>query len=184
MLRHAGRRVARFAAALAATILLPASPAVADNGLRIEGDTTYDVVPSEGRTTVSSTVTVTNETTDRVVSGSLRRLFFNGVSVGVVAGARNFTAISSGANLSVSTEAVSEDVQRLGISFPSLYSGQTRTIALRYEIIGDVPRAQGLSRANPAYVSFIALAIGDDTLATVRVNVPPASRSKRRSARR
>ena len=172
MLRHASRRVARLASTIIAVVVVAAAPAVADDGLRIEGDTTYDVVPSEGRTTVSSTITVTNETTDRFVGNALRRSFFNGLTVGVPAGGRNFVATSSGANLSVSTASVSESIQRADISFPSLFSGQRRTIFLQYEIIGDPPRADGVSRANPAYVSFIALAVGDDTLATVRVNVP------------
>jgi hypothetical protein len=173
MLRRANRRLARLAALVLAMVVLAATPAFAEDGLRIEGDTTYDIVPAQGRTTVSSTITVTNETTDRVVGGVLRRSFFNGLTVGASAGARNFIATSSGANLSVTTSPVNEAIQRADIAFPSMFSGQRRTIVLRYDIVGDAPRAEGVSRANPAYVSFVALAIGDDTLASVRVNVPP-----------
>ena len=173
MLRRANRRLARLAALVLAVVVLAAAPAVAEDGLRIEGDTIYDIVPAQERTTVSSTITVTNETTDRVVGGVLRRSFFNGLTVGVSAGARNFVATSSGANLSVTTSPINDAIQRADIAFPSLFSGQRRTIVLRYDIIGDAPRTEGLNRANPAYVSFVALAIGDDTLASVRVNVPP-----------
>jgi hypothetical protein len=91
----------------------------------------------------------------------------------VSAGARNFSATSSGANLAISTTPVSETIQQADITFPALFSGQRRTIILRYEIVGDAPRTEGLTRANPAYVSFVAFAVGDDTLASVRVNVPP-----------
>src|SRR5688500_15927920 len=96
MPRGAHRRLARVAATIGAAVVLAATPAVADDGLRIEGDTTYDVVPAQGRTAVSSTITVTNETTDRVVGGVVRRSFFDGLTVGVAAGARNFAASSSG----------------------------------------------------------------------------------------
>ncbi len=143
MLRRANRRVACLAALIVTVVLMATVPASADDGLRIEGDTTYDIVPAQGRTTVSSTITVTNELTDRVVGGALRRSFFNGLTVGASAGARNFSATSAGASLSVTTSPV-----------------------------GDAPRSEGLNRANPAYVSFVALAIGDDTLASVHVNVP------------
>lgn len=173
MLRHARRGVARLVTAIVAFLILAAAPAAADNGLRIEGDTTYDVVPAEGHTVVSSTITVTNETTDRVVGNVLRRQFFNGLTVGAAAGARNFVATSAGANLSVTSSEVSDEVQRVDIAFPSLFSGQRRTIVLRYEIVGDPPRTDGVSRSNAAYASFVALAVGDDTLATVRVNLPP-----------
>ena len=173
MLRPANRRVVRVAASIAAFVLLSSAPAAADDGLRIEGDTTYDVAPAQGRTLVSSTIVVTNETTDHLVGNVLRRQYFDGLTVGVPAAARNFNATSSGANLSVTTSPVSESIQRAEISFPSLFAGQRRTIVLHYEIDGDAPRADGLSRANPAYVSFVALSIGDDTLASVHVNVPP-----------
>ena len=164
--------MARLASAIVAVVLVIAAPAAADDGLRIEGDTTYDVVPPEGRTAVSSTITVTNETTDRLVGNVRQRAFFNGLTIGVAAGARNLVATSSGASLSVLTTPVSDTIQRADIAFPSLFSGQRRTIVLRYDIVGDPPRTEGVSRANPAYVSFVALAVGDDTLATVRVNVP------------
>ena len=173
MRRHPSRGVARFAASVVTALLLVTAPAAADNGLRIEGDTTYDVVPSQGRTIASSTITVTNETTDQVVGAVLRRTFFNSLAVAVPVGARSISASSAGAGLSVSTSTVTESIQRADISFPSLFSGQKRTISLRYEIGGDVPRAAGLNRANPAYVSFVAVAIGDDRLTSVRVNVPP-----------
>jgi len=173
MLRRANRRLARLGATVLAAVLLTAGPAFAEDGLRIEGDTTYDVVPAQGRTTVVSTITVTNQTTDRVVGGVLRRSFFNGLTVGTSAGARNIIATSAGANLSVTTAPINEAIQRADITFPSLFSGERRTIVLRYDIVGNAPRAKDLSRANPAYVSFVALAVGDDTLATVRVNVPP-----------
>jgi hypothetical protein len=173
MLRRANRRLARLGALVLTVVVLAAGPAFAEDGLRIEGTTIYDVVPAEGRTTVSGTITVTNQTTDRVVGGVLRRSFFNGLTVGTSAGARNITATSAGASLSVTTAPVNEAIQRAEITFPSLFSGERRTIVLRYDIVGDAPRAKNLSRGNPAYVSFVALAIGDDTLASVLVNVPP-----------
>jgi hypothetical protein len=173
MLRRSARRFARSVVSALAAVVVFAAPVAADDGLRIEGDTTYDVVPEQSRTFASSTIVVTNETTDQFVGGTLRQWYFNGLTVGVPAGAANLVATSGGANLRVSTSPVSDKIVRADIAFPSLFSGQRRTIALRYEIVGDPPRSEGVNRANPAYVSFVALAIGDDSRATVRVNVPP-----------
>ena len=123
MPRHANRRVARFGASIFAVVLLATAPAFADNGLAIQGDTTYDMAPAQGRTTVSSIIVLTNQTTDHFVGAVLQRAYFNGLSLPVPTGARNITATSSGANLSVSTTRVSDSFQRADISFPSLFSG-------------------------------------------------------------
>jgi hypothetical protein len=173
MPRHPKRRVARCAVSIIAVVLFAAAPAFADDGLQVEGDTTYDMAPAQGRTTVSSTIVVTNVTTDHVVGAVLRREYFNGFSVAVPVGARNISATSSGANMSVSTTIVSDLFQRADISFPALFAGQRRTITFGYEIVGDAPRAKSVNRANAAYESVVAVAYGDDTLAKVRVNVPP-----------
>jgi hypothetical protein len=152
------------------------SPAVAlEDGLRLEGATTYSVDIGAGVVHASVEATATNESPDEVVNGGTRRYFFAEVFVPVLAEATNFAATAAdGRALTVRRQGVDSDQVALAAVdlAPDLFYGQSRTFRLTYDLPHQPPRAPGFTRVNPAFATFAALPLGDPNLATVEIVVP------------
>lgn len=165
------RALAAPAVALVLALALPVR-AYADNGLRIEAQTNYDVQANSGIVKVTATINLLNTTVD-APGPPPRRLFFSSLSVPVPAEAANLTAVSDGAPLTLTTATINQFVSQATISFPNLFSEQRRVITLSYDIAAGKPRSDGVVRVNGAYVSFLAFAFGDTGIASVKISVPP-----------
>lgn len=170
--RRVSGALAATAAAVISLVIVPATPAAADNGLRVEASSSYEARPGEGVVKVAVAINLTNTTVDQPQGNIIRRQFFSGISVPVAAPAAAVTAVSGAEQLAADLVPINEYVARVDVAFPNLFSGQTRSVMLTYDITGTRPRSTGVVRINPAYVSFLAIAVGDPGLGSVRVAVP------------
>ena len=172
---------------LGAVLLLGATPAAAqdDDGLRVETETVYRVLPDEFAIEVEISYSVTNQVPNRRQGFSIIQTFFRNLTEVLPADATDITATrSNGATLSVERSDV-EDPSLLDddgeptfllweIDFgPNLFYNQTRDFTLRYRIPdGPARDLDSWARVNPAFVSFVALARGDDGLVSVTIEIP------------
>lgn len=189
--RHRLRR--RIGAALAAVGVLlaagftAAGPAVAqeDDGLRIEADTSYWVLPDEGAVAVVISMSIRNEVADVRQGNQILQTYFRSVlellplAVSDVAAAR-----SNGTTLDVSpadipAEAVAE-LAEVGLQAweidlgPNLFYRQTRDLQITYRLLdGEARSLDAWARVNPATAAFPVFARGDAGLASVSVLFPP-----------
>jgi hypothetical protein len=170
-----GRMRHKFLAALLAVltgfVAMPAA-ALATDGARVTGESSYDARPGDGVVHVRVDVSITNTTVDQVVGNQIRRLYFVRYGVPVASKATKLTASSGSTKLAVTVESVNYDLSIAYVAFSDLFAGQTRSIALVYDIVGAAPRGDDIARINAAYASFVAYAVGDPLHASVRVSVP------------
>jgi hypothetical protein len=139
-----------------------------DEGLRTETTSVFVVDPAAEVIRVTVTSTVTNELSDP-------RLYFYRYSVPVLIEAINLVAVrGDGTPLSVGVEQTNTafvKVAHVDLR-PNLFSGQSQTFELTYELPNQPPRSDGLSRVNDAFVSLPAFASGDPGLTSLEVRVP------------
>lgn len=163
-------------AVVASFVFFAGSGAHAADGAVVTGDATYDVRPESSTVHVTIDVSFTNVTTDRTQGLSILRTYYTGMPVVVPTAIANISASSGGARLNVSLEQDEEDdwYQIAKVSFSPLYSGQTRSFRLEYDIVSAPLRGDDPTRVNSAYASFLAFGVGDAGKANVRVTLPNA----------
>ena len=179
-----GRRSATTAVAVAlslafsgaASVLGPATPVGAADGLRVESTTTYTIDATAGLVHVAAVMEFTNTVPDRRDGDTVRRAFFTGFSVPVPVGAAGGAAIDdTGQALTLNAEIVdgNSDYFIYDVVFAGrLFYGKTARITVTYDVTGLPPRSVNPSRVNPAYAAFNAYGIGDASKVTVRVVAP------------
>lgn len=163
---------------LAATsVLAPAAtPDVrAADGLDIKADAIYRVDVGDAVVRVRIDVVITNRTPNRTtnVPGGTQttQFYYNTLSLPLQLDARNVRATSGGSTLRASTTA--EDGYRVAvIRYPNLFYQRSRTIRLEYDLVAGKPRSASDIRVGPAFTTFTAWAVGDDSKSTVRVVLP------------
>jgi hypothetical protein len=166
----------RLAAAVAVIVLvLGNSPsAFARDGLDTSSDTTYDI-GADGTVHVEAVYTLTNTKGSTTAGRVTTDYYFYAHTSAIPHSAINVTATSNGAALAFETSPVDDapDLQRLKVTFPNLFNGQTRVITVAYDIAGEAPRTKkNDERVNAAYASFYAIGQGDDGNVSVRVVAP------------
>ena len=172
MAARASRAVVALAVAACGLVLLP-SDAWADAGLVLTGDTTYSLRAAESVVDVSEAITVTNVKPDQTDGTGVRRFYYDAVTVPMPVDAANVVATSDGVALDVTVDdSGNGKLAPARVAFANLYYGQSRTIVLTYSLPGSAPRTDDVARINPAYASFVALAVGDPGKVSVHVVLP------------
>jgi hypothetical protein len=177
-----GGRVARLVVAVlaltaiaVALVLVPAAPATAEEGARVESITRYRVDPSVPAVTVEATYTMTNETPDNALDdGRSEYFFFTSLFVPTELGATDLVVQVDGVDATYRNEVDEEGYPFLDVDFGrELRFGQSATVTVTYTLLGDPPRTpDSVARVNPAYVSFPVYGWGDDGAVDVEVEVP------------
>ena len=161
-----------LAVATCGLVLVP-TDAWADAGLVLAGDTTYSLRAADSVVDVSEAITVTNVKPDQTESSGVRRFYYDAVTVPVPVDAANVVATSDGDALAVAVAVAGNGkLAPARVGFANLYFGQSRTMVLTYSLPGSAPRTDDVARINPAYASFVALAVGDPGKVSVHVVVP------------
>ncbi|HMM96924.1 hypothetical protein [Phycicoccus sp.] len=170
---HRAVRTAVVAAIATLGLLATATSASAEDGLTVDGDTTY-ALSTAGAVRATVTLDLVNVTPNRDAGGgSFYYYFYNGYSLPVPGGATNLRATSRGSSLTVSTKATSDPGTRLArISFPNLMYRQSRRIVLTYDVRGAAHRAKDSTRVGPGYASFVVYGPGDPGSSTLTVRAP------------
>lgn len=171
-LRLAG--AATVAAALSCGVLI-AAPTTAsaepdDDGLRWETDALFVLKPDEKIVDVSMDITLTNEVPD----DGLQYYYFHQIAVPLPAEATDVEASLDGTALDTDIDSSTDplwDELTVNLS-PILRYQDTQEIELTYELPDLPPRSAELTRANPAYATFLAYAYGDPGLVDLEVRVP------------
>ncbi len=171
-------RIVRAASAMAlalATLLVPVdAPTVraADDGLLLTTNSTYRLVPSEGRIGVTVDLTATNTTPNTTSRDVVTRYYFDRVTMVIQPEASNVSATSGGRRLAVTVRS-QKRLDLVEVRFAdAIYYGQAATIRLHYDLPSGKPRSTSNVRVGVAFSTFVAWAFGDS--ARVRIEVPAA----------
>jgi hypothetical protein len=177
--REARRRLFLPAALVATTmavVALPAPPAAAGGGLRVEASTLWVLDADDTGVRVTIDFTLTNLEGDVVEDDSVTSFFFETLRVGMPPEAVEISATSGDTILTV-LPAVTEDEEGQSslsavVNLPArLEYGETQTLTVAFELPGSPPRSDGRVRVNPAYAAFDARAWGDPGRSSVEVRV-------------
>ncbi len=166
--------VTGFAVATSALVLLTASPAFAEEGLRYEAGSTYTVDPGAGVVRVVVEATLTNEQPNSSNGNVITQYYFPRFAVPMLSGAANVVATRDGRSQSVSFEPT--DTDRFKIAFidlsPDLYYGDAAHVVVTYDLPSEPPRSEATTRVNPAFATFWAWPVADPNLTSVRILIP------------
>lgn len=144
-------------------------------GLRAEATTTYLFDASAGTVHVTVEVNLRNTVPDQREGNVIRQAYFTGFGFLVPLGAAEFAATADGESLTVAGQPFegSDEVSLVEVAFASnLFYNDALDLVVAYDLTGEAPRSDGVSRINPAYASFEAYGVGDPGLSTVRVIIP------------
>ena len=172
------RRI-RIALALAFVVALgvmpalaPAPAAAARPNLTMVGETTYDVLPEEGRIAVTVRLTATNH----LKNTSTRRFFFRTGFLTVLPGTSGFKVTGGAATPRVTVSSRTETYTNLRINFgANLAAGKSTTLTLTFDLKDPGGAPNRPVRVSPSLVSFAAWAFATPETpgATVSVRFPP-----------
>lgn len=173
-MRLRGAGAATVAAVIACGFLLSTpTPARAEpdgDGLRWETDAKFVLEPDDKIVDVSMDITLTNEIPDEGQS----YYYFHQIAIPLPAEARDVVAKLDGSALDTDVDSSEDPLwDKLTVHLsPVLRYQHTQKIALTFELPDLPPRSRGLTRANPAYGTFLAYAYGDPGLVDLEVRVP------------
>ncbi|MGH9212825.1 MAG: hypothetical protein ACRD2C_19460 [Acidimicrobiales bacterium] len=146
------------------------------DGLLTETHVLYEVDPDAGATHVTVQMTLENQVPDADRGTYVEQTYFSNFSVPVLREATGFSAVDVAGNPLPVTEALINGdlwVEYANIDLqPDMYYGDESTVSVTYELPNQPARAEGLSRANDAFVSFPVFANGDPGLTSVEVRIP------------
>ena len=180
--RPAPRFGAAFGIALGCLVLLasavgfvpalaPVPAAAAIPGLTMIGQTTYDVLPEEGRVAVTVQLTARNNLKDTVT----RRFTFGTGYITVLPGVSNLVLTGDSDNAQVTVLAATETYTNLKIDFgTNLAAGKSMTFRLTFDLL-DAGRAPDRPvRVSHSLVTFAAWAVATPSTpgASVDVRLP------------
>lgn len=178
------RRGAALVAAVVAVVSMAAvgvvggaAPAGAQtDGLRLEADATYEVDPAAGVVRVAVELVATNEIPPQTSGGIVREAYFDALVLPVLAEATGFVAVGDGGRrLAVRSESAGEHVATAVVDLsPDLFYRDTQRVRVTYVLPSLPPRADGFTRVNGAFATFVAFTAGDPGLASVEIAVPDA----------
>jgi len=160
-------------------LVWPSGPATAqpdsgDDGLVIDGVSTYVVdLPAEV-VHVRIELTFENTIADEPDGDGVRSTFFTGYAFGIHGDAEAVaTTTADGAVVEVAVDPVDANVQVLELQFPDeLHHGERLTLVTTYDLPGFAPRSPSWERVNRAYAAFSAFAAGDPGRARVQIIAP------------
>lgn len=159
----------------AVAVLLGASPAAADEGLRVTSTSRYVLDPEA--LTVSATLTMTLRNTmpnEPTGDGGYRYFFFDSLGLPLPSQAQDVQASSSGRPLRVVDRPVEGDpgFAMFEVQFPELRYETSRAIEMTFTLTGQPPRSEDPTRIGPGYATFDVFSPGDPGASTVEVVVP------------
>jgi hypothetical protein len=166
--------VRAFAAAVVIAGLIVAAgaaPAAADDGLRFEASTTYEVQPEDERVRVTMDVTLTNLLPDQ----GNQYFYFDQIGIPVLAEATNVAARRvGGGTLSTGLQGTDDPLwSTLTVRLsPVLRYGSPQQVQVSYDLPNLAPRSAGWTRVTEAYAAFLVFAVGDPGRTDVTVIVP------------
>ncbi|HMM96925.1 hypothetical protein [Phycicoccus sp.] len=164
-------------ALVAASVLVGAPAASADEGLSAGATTRYVLDPGAELVRATMTLDLENVSPDKQADGGVYTYFFDAYTVPVPAGATHVRATSAGKPLAVTVSDTDDpSTAEVRIAFPDLRYSQRRRIVLTLDVPGAPPRDPNSTRAGPGYATFVAFGPGDDGRNTVQV-VAPSSMS-------
>lgn len=167
-------RAALGLAVVAFLTLVPgAVPAVAEpeDGIRVEANVRYEVLPEDETVRVTIDVTLTNLTPDR----GLTYYYFDRIGIPAPAEAANVSARRvGGGTLSTGWESTEDPQWRVLIArlSPVLRYGSPQQLEISYDLPDLEPRSDGWTRATPAFATFLVVPYGDRGRADVEIVVP------------
>lgn len=144
-----------------------------DEGLEVEGTSTYELVPDGSRVHVTVEIEITN--TERPVNlGSfIQYSYLDVFSLPMLEEAEGVVARTDGRSLAVDVVEEAELVSFAVVDVePDVEFGSPRTVTVEYDLPAQPPRAESFTRINEAFVSFGMFAIGDPGAADVVVVLP------------
>ena len=164
-----------------ATLTTGVSPAAAasDHGIVFSSHTVYEVLPTDRVVQVVATYTATNVSQDTTSGDTVRRYYWDGMSIPIPVEATGLS-IGDDGNRALSYELLPENEDHPGtnladITFASnLFYQQTTTVIVAYDLPGAERRGEESTRVNSAYAAFGAYGLGDEGLVDLSVIVPEA----------
>jgi hypothetical protein len=155
------------------TLVSGAVPAVAEpeDGIRVEANVRYEVLPEDETVRVTIDVTLTNLTPDR----GLTYYYFDRIGIPAPAEAANVSARRvGGGTLSTGWESTEDPQWRVLIArlSPVLRYGSPQQLEISYDLPDLKPRSDGWTRATPAFATFLVVPYGDRGRADVEIVVP------------
>ena len=155
-------------------VLAQAGPALADGGLDISSDTTYEIRADEGFVRVEAEYELENTLRNEDDGFYITRYFYKTFTIPIPQTAQNLLATRGTTELTIEIEESAESsFDQAVIKLQSyLYSGQTRTIRFSYDLPSEPVRSDRFVRVNPAFSSFGIWGVGDAGRATVRLLIP------------
>ncbi|HET6380404.1 MAG TPA: hypothetical protein VFH63_05125 [candidate division Zixibacteria bacterium] len=172
--RRPTRRVAVATAITLLTVLAlaPSSVQASHGGLVVIADTTYQVLPAEGRVHVTIDAVATSHEPDTPEG----RTFFTGVSFAVPPDVQNVIATSGGNVLQVTVEPEGEAYAVAAVEFSrGVFFGQSYPYRVQFDLVdpGGAPgRDLRIGRSLVAFPVW-AFGTGDEPGSTVQVVLPP-----------
>lgn len=148
-------------------------PASAAEGLDVHAETIYRLDPDAGVVHVVAEVRLTNTLSSRRRGAYIETPYFDSFSLPVVGPVADVSARSTaGGPLSVDVDEEGElDVVVVDLS-PNLLPGAPQNVTVEFELPSQPIRSADLTRVNPAFASWVAVAVGDPGQAEVIVDVP------------
>jgi hypothetical protein len=172
------RRVGVVIAIVAVLLAVP-SRARAEGDLRIESSAEYVVDIDESLVHVEVIVTLTNlkePTSTGTYPRWITYYYYDEYQVMLPASARNIAATQFGNPADMTVETVQardiDPYQLVSVTLNrNLNYQQTQTIVFRFDLPGQEPRSDELTRVNPAYVGFPVWGWGDSGISTVTIRI-------------
>ncbi|HSL98222.1 MAG TPA: hypothetical protein VK831_06585 [Candidatus Deferrimicrobiaceae bacterium] len=174
MRRRTLRAVATAALLIAVAMPVVAAPAYGKTpGLTLVTDSTYDVLPDEGRVAITVRITARNRLQDTLT----RRFFFRTASLAVLPGTSGFRISAATGSPTVSVRRRADDHTLLRIDLGSnLAAGRSRKLTLRFDLEDPGGPPERPVRISPSLVAFEAWAFAtpDTAGSSVTVTMPAA----------
>ena len=150
----------------------PVAAAAADDGLRLQVDATYTVVPDDRVVRVVLDVTATNETPGGREGDEIVDYYFDEIILGLPEEAVALRARAGQQELRTTLEP-DEGYQLLTVRLPrNLLFRQTQELRVVFDLPGGEPRSSSAIRVGQAFASFYAWAYGDPAIGDVRIVFP------------
>lgn len=173
-LRRRATVVAALIAVAVVSVGLSAAPVSAAEGFEVEGDTTYRLEPQQDRVHVSVDVHLVNTMPAETVGAFIRTPYLDSFAIPALGPVRNVKARSSaGGSLSVDVQQKRGGISLLVVDLePNLVHGAPQDLSVEFDLPGQRPRSNSITRVNQGFASWFVFGTGDPGKINVTVDVP------------
>ena len=153
---------------------LSGPPAHAAEGFEVEGDTTYRLEPDKDRVHVSVDARLVNTMPAQTVGAFIRTPYLDSFAIPALGPVRNVKARSSdGGQLKVAVQQKKGGISLLVVDLePNLVHGNPQDLSVEFDLPGQRPRSDSITRVNPGFASWFVFGVGDPGNIKVTVDVP------------